>query len=693
MNPQIGFLLNKSLESLRGSNLDSAELYLKQALRLQSTNPHVLRLLGVIAAQRKQYPEALNYLNSSIRSLPRNALALSNLGNVYLELKDYSSALASYDKSIKIDSKYEEAWSNKGNALYELKQFEEALVHHERAIALNPNYAEAYTNKGNALNRLKRFKEALDYHDRALSLKLNYVEAYTNKGVTLNELKRFDEAIAHYDKALSINPDYVEAYTNKAIILMELKRYADAVLQYRKALGLKPEIDWMAGNLLHTEMIICSWSDFEERLKVLVGKIQQDEKVASPFNLLSLSDNNLLHQQASTIYSQALYPPNNELGPIDKHSRQDKIRVGYFSADFKNHAVAILTAELFELHDKNQFEIIAFSYGADDKSLMRARLNQAFDQFIDVSAMTDVEIATLARELQIDIAVDLGGYTAESRPGIFAYRSAPMQVSYIGYLGTMGASYMDYLVADHTIVPQGSEKYYSEKIVYLPSYQVNDRTRMISDKQFTRQELGLPETGFVFCCFNNNYKILPATFDSWMRILKAVEGSVLFLYAQNQWAEDNLKKEALARGVDSARLVFGKTIPTDEYLARYRVCDLFLDTLPYNAGTIASDALWAVLPVLTLMGQSFASRMAASLLQAIGLPDLITSSCQEYEALAINLAMQPEKLGAIREALMKNRLTTPLFDTPVFTKNLEKAYIKMYEQYQADLQPEQITIV
>ena len=659
MNPNVQLMLQQALHALQVGNFEDANLILKNAIQVSPKNPEAYFYLGYSSYQLKRHEESLVF----------------------------------YERALTLKPSFIVAWNNKGLVLDELGRYKEAISSYEKAIGLMPDYYEAWYNKGLVLIRLKEYSEAIQVFDIVLRIKFDFYLAWFNKGNAFSALKNLDEAIAHYDKALSINPDYVEAYTNKAIILMELKRYADAVLQYRKALGLKPEIDWMAGNLLHTEMIMCSWSDFEEHLSKIGADVLMNKEVIHPLMLLSLSDNSLLHQQASTIYSQALYPPNNELGPIDKHSRQDKIRIGYFSADFNNHAVAILTAELFELHDKNQFEIIAFSYGVDDKSPMLARLNQAFDQFIDVSAMTDVEIATLARELQIDIAVDLGGYTAESRPGIFAYRSAPMQVSYIGYLGTMGASYMDYLVADHTIVPQGSEKYYSEKIVYLPSYQVNDRTRMISDKQFTRQELGLPETGFVFCCFNNNYKILPATFDSWMRILKAVEGSVLFLYAQNQWAEDNLKKEALARGVDSARLVFGKTISTDEYLARYRVCDLFLDTLPYNAGTTASDALWTGLPVLTLMGQSFASRMAASLLQAIGLPDLITSSRQEYEALAIDLALQPEKLGAIRETLMKNRLTTPLFDTPVFTKSLEKAYIKMYEQYQADLQPEQISIV
>jgi predicted O-linked N-acetylglucosamine transferase (SPINDLY family) len=440
-------------------------------------------------------------------------------------------------------------------------------------------------------------------------------------------------------------------------------------------------------------MKICSWLDLADSLDDLSKKVISNEMASLPFPLLALNDDAALHKKSSEIYSQHKYSKNLALGLIHKIPPQGKLRIGYFSPDFRNHAVSFLMAELFELHDKNRFEILAFSFGADDKSPMRSRLSQAFNQFIDVSNMSDLDVAKLARELRIDIAVDLGGFTADSRTGIFSYRAAPVQVSYIGYLGTMGAEYYDYLLADETIIPVGLQKFYSENIAYLPSYQVNDRKRIISDRLFTRQELGLPQKEFVFCCFNNNYKILPDTFSSWVRILQAVDGSVLFLYGENKWAEANLRKEAEVRGIDKTRLIFGGYLPQDEYLARYRACDLFLDTFPYNAGTTASDALWTGLPVLTLMGESFASRVAASLLNAIDLPELITNTQEEYEALAIELAMHPHKLAEIKLKLANNRLTTPLFDTPLFTKNLEATYIKMYERYQNDLQPDHISIV
>ncbi len=424
----------------------------------------------------------------------------------------------------------------------------------------------------------------------------------------------------------------------------------------------------------------------------MLNEARINKKAINPFPLLALVDDGLLSKQCAEIYIHDKHPLNLSLGQIPKSLKREKICIGYFSADFRHHAVSILTAELYELHNKDQFEIIAFSYGPDDKSFIRLRLNNAFNKFIDVSNMSDKSVAKLARELGVDIAVDLGGFTAQARTGIFAHRAAPIQVSYIGYLGTMGGEYMDYLLADKTIIPLGFENCYSEKIAYLPSYQVNDRKRIISDKKFIRQDLGLPDNGFVFCCFNSSYKILPATFDAWMRILKAVDGSVLFLYAESPWTEDNLKKEAGVRGVCGSRLVFSKFCASDEYLAHYRACDLFLDTSPYNAGTTASDALWAGLPVLTLMGKSFSSRVAASILNAIKLPELITNTPEEYEAKAIELASNHQKLAEIKQKLADNRSSTPLFDAPLFTKNLEAVYTQMMKVYWDDLPPEHICI-
>ncbi len=690
MNSQLQTVLQQAIQEFQGGNFDGADLILKQVLQNDINNADVVFELGVAYAKANRFMEA-SAVFSCLQPYKNNDARIPyNLGLIYSLQGMHQPALAAYDLALKIQPDDAEVLINKGSTYNDIKNYGLALEALEKATKIRPDIPEAWSNKGIALNNLNLYQESINAYNEAIKLAPGYHEAWSNKSVPLNKLKRFLEASEACDKALSLKPDYAEGWSNKGITLNELKRYDEAIAHYDKALILKPNIDWVFGDLLHTKMQICRWSGLAESLKDISKKVVANEKVINPFSLLALNDDALLHKKSSEIYVQSSYPFNPLLEIIHKHPQGQKIRVGYFSADFRNHPVSFLTAELYELHDKNNFEIIAFSYGVNDKSPMRLRLSQAFNQFIDVSDMSDLEIAELSRNLKIDIAVDLGGYTKDSRTGIFSYRAAPIQTSYIGYLGTMGAEYYDYLFADETIIPIGMQKFYSEKIAYLPSYQANDRKRIISDREFIRGELGLPETGFVFCCFNNNYKILPSMFDSWMRILNAVEGSILFLYADNEWSKTNLIHEAALRGVDSARLIFGGRIPTDEYLARYRVCDLFLDTFPYNAGTTASDALWTGLPVLTLMGQSFASRMAASLLSAIGLPELIASNQEEYEALAIESAMNPQKLTDIKLKLARNRLTTLLFDAPSFTKNLEAAYIKMYKQRQAGLEPEHI---
>jgi predicted O-linked N-acetylglucosamine transferase (SPINDLY family) len=437
-----------------------------------------------------------------------------------------------------------------------------------------------------------------------------------------------------------------------------------------------------------------SWSDLSGSVEEISKRVLVGEKVTSPFIMLALNDNASLHKQASEIFARNKYPENPILGPIPKHPKKEKIRIGYFSADFKNHAVSILTAELFELHDKDRFEIIAFSFGVDDKSPIRSRLSQAFSQFIDVRGMSDLDIAKLSRELRVDIAVDLSGYTSDNRTGIFSYRAAPIQVNWLGYPGTIGANFMDYIVADKTIIPAQSEQFYTEKVVSLPdTYIVDDSKRLASSRVFTRAELGLPENVFVFCCFNNDYKFNPQVLDAWARILLQVKNSVVWISENNQSFKGNITAEFNQRGIDSSRVIFAQRQDLmADHLARYALADLFLDTCPYNAHTTALDSLKAGIPVLTLMGQSFASRVAASLLRAVGLPELIANTWEEYEALAIELAMSPQKLAQMKSRLADNRMTAPLFNTPLFTKNLETAYSKMYERYQADLPVDHISI-
>jgi predicted O-linked N-acetylglucosamine transferase (SPINDLY family) len=440
-------------------------------------------------------------------------------------------------------------------------------------------------------------------------------------------------------------------------------------------------------------MQLCDWSNFEPQIAELAAKIQQGRKVTLPFSLLALIDSLTLQRQAAETWVREKHPPSRPMMPPGKHRRGERIRIGYYSADYHGHATAYLMAELFERHDRERFELLAFSYGSDERDDMRRRLAAAFDQFLDVRTKSDIEVARLSREMGIDIAVDLKGFTQDARSGIFACRAAPIQVNYLGYPGTTGAPYMDYLIADQTLIPQPSRRQYSEAIVSLPhSYQANDRQRRIADKEFVRAELGLPSTGFVFCCFNSHHKITPDTFDGWMRILEQVPGSVLWLLVDNKTAAENLRREARLRNVDARRLIFAARMRLPEHLARHRAADLFIDTLPYNAHTTASDALWAGLPVLTRMGESFAARVAASLLYAIGLPELVTTTQEQYESTAIQLAADPGRLAEIKDRLHRNRSKMPLFDTAQFTRHLEDAYMQMYERYQADLGPGTICV-
>ena len=640
----------------QSGQLAQAQLLYEEILELDPGHFDSLHLSGVVASQTKNFYKAIELIGKAIEICPDNAIFHSNYGNTLKELKQHEAAIASYDRAIALKPDFAEAWNNRGVALEELKQYEAAVASYDRAITLMPDYASAFTNRGNALQ----------------------------------EISKHEAAVASYDQAIALKPDYAEAYRNRGSALKEIRQYEAALSSYERAILLNPDDDFLFGHWLHTKMKICDWNSFDHSTKQLVEKIKLHKKASSPFALFALLDSPALQKHAVELYSHEKFPSRPLLSAIPKRALHKKIRIGYFSADYHNHAVMHLMAELFEKHDREAFEVIAFSFGPDKEDAIRKRAAAAFDRFIEVQHLSDIDVVNLSRSLEIDIAIDLGGFTAHCRTGIFALRAAPIQASYIGYLGTMGASYIDYLIADPTIIPEKSRQHYCEKIAYLPSYQVNDTTRRIADKIFTREELGLPEKGFVFCCFNNNYKITPGTFDGWMRILQQVEESVLFLYADNELAMNNLKREAESRGVSGNRLIFGQRLPLAEHLARYRVADLFLDTLPYNAGATASDALWAGLPVLTCIGESFASRVAASLLNAIRLPELITLKQEEYEALAIELATNPEKLRAIRQKLDRNRLTTPLFDTKLFTQHIEATYRAMYERYQEGLPPEHI---
>ena len=685
--------LQTALALHQQGRLAEAEAIYREILSSQPDHFDALQLLATIAGQQNKMTEAIELFYRALKINPEHPASLNNCGNALQMLKRYDEALLSYDKSIAVQPDNADTWCNRGVVFQALKRYEEALESYERAIALRPGYTLAYNNRSYTLLELKRYEEAVLSYDRTIALNANYPEPHYNRGNALLWLTRYEEAILSYDRAIKIKPDYAEAYGNRGNALKDLKRLQDAVLSYERAIAFKPDYDFLFGQWLHTKMKICDWRTFENDVQQLSKRIELNKKASSPFSVLALLDSPSMQKKAAEILVLEKYPSMELLPKIPKRRRHEKIRIGYYSADFHNHPMMYLMGGLFKLHDREKFEIIAFSFGPNRDDEMRKKAKETFDQFIDVQNKSDNDVAQLSRDMEIDIAVDRKGFTKDGRTGLFALRVAPIQVSYLAYPGTMGADYIDYLIADAILIPECRTQHYSEKIVYLPdSYQVNDSTRRIAGKVFTREELGLPTVGFVFCCFNNNHKITPATFDGWIRILKKVEGSVLWLFEDNPKAAENLRTEASELGIKADRLIFAKRMPNAEHLARHRAADLFLDTLPYNAHTTASDALWAGLPVLTCIGEAFASRVAASLLNAIQLPELITATQKEYEALAIELATNPEKLTAIRQKLEKNRLTTPLFDTELFTRNIEKAYTAMYERYHADLLPDHIVI-
>ncbi len=681
---------------------------------------------GVMLERLGRREQALASYDRAIALNPGDALAHYNRAAVLGALAQPEAALAAYDRAIAIRRDYAEAHFNRAVLLQQLKRWNEALAGFRQAMALNPAFgsdyawlaigaaqiglrqwdaalssldralalradnADAHYDRGNVLRAMQRPANAVASYERALELRADHLPALLGRSYALHELARYEEAIAGYDRAIGLDPGAAEAYRGRGYALHELRRYAEAIGSFDRALSLQPDIRYLPGMRRYAMMHICDWRGLDADVARLSAGLREGVPVSPPFPLLALLDSAPLQHAAARIWVREECPPSDVLGPFPDRAAAARIRIGYFSADFRLHPVALLTAGMFAAHDRSRFEITAFAFGPEADDAIRAHLAGSFDRFIDVRDRSDAEIARLARELGIDIAVDLGGFTDYCRTRIFAMRAAPLQVGYIGYLGTMGAPYIDYLIADATIVPAADRGDYSEKIICLPSYQANHAKRHIADRRFSREELGLPPAGFVFTCCNANYKISPATFAGWMRILGRVDGSALFLNADNPDAERNLRREAGRLGIEPGRVVFGRRVPLPEYMARYLAMDLFLDTLPYNAGATAGDALWAGLPVLTRLGTTFAGRVAASLLNGLEMPELITASQQQYEDLAVHLAASPQALAALRAKLADKRLTAPLFDVHRFTAHLESAYAQIHARHLAHRPPDHI---
>ena len=668
---------------LRQNHVAEAIDALRRAIALDPGNAAAHDNLGSALQARGELEEASAAFRRAIALNPGHVEAHYNLGNALLAGGRYDEALASFDAALRLHPDLAAALHNRGIALVELKRYDEALVSFDRTLQLTPDDTEAYNSRGGALRQLGRHAEAIASYDKALALSPDFVEAIYNRANALLAAGRYDEAIAGYDRALMLQPGLLEALNNRGTALLKTDRFAEAAEDFSRLLRQSPDHPYALGTLHYARLLCCDWTDYAPAVERIGAGLAAGQRVAPPFMVLSLPTTSDVQHTAAALYGQERHPPAPLplwRGEIYPHER---IRVAYLSADFRAHAVTSSIAEVWERHDRARFETIAVSFRPAPGDAFVGRLRASFDRFFDAHDRGAREIAAMLKAWQVDIAVDLMGYKKWCQPDIFALRPAPIQVNYLGYLATMAADYIDYIIADHTTIPEGEEGFYGENIAWLPEiFLPTDATRPIPARTPTRAEEGLPDTGFVFCSFNNTHKITPPVFDAWLRLLRQVEGSVLWLLDGNAAAVRNRRAYAAERGIDPDRLVFARRKEGPEHLARHRLAGLFLDTVPYNAGATAADALWAGLPLVSCAGSSFVGRMAASQLAAIDLPELVTANLEDYEALALRLARDPGALAAVKAKLERNRATQPLFDTVRYTRHLESAYETMWERYQ-----------
>lgn len=678
---------------LKQGHIDAAIAGYQNALALDPEHAGTHCELGEAFRQKGDLTAAIAHCSRAVALQPGLAAAHNGLGAVLGEARQFTEALSSFGKAIALAPDFVEALGNRSNTLLSLNRREEALADAEKAVSLRPADSRLLNQLGLVLHQMGRREQALEKYDAALEVSAAHLEALNNRGNVLADMGRLADADACYARALSISEGYAPAHFNRGNVQRRSGRMEDALASYGRALALQPDLPFLFGNWLHLKMQACDWADLERDFAELERRIDDADEVFNPFTLVSTHLTPAQHRRAVEAYARSQFPVAARPAWPPRPGAARRIRLGYFSADFHEHATAYLMAELFEQHDKDKFELFAFSFGPVAQSAMRTRLENAFDHFLVVNSKSDSEIAAMAREMQIDIAVDLKGYTQNCRPGIFACHAAPVQASYLGYPGTLGTPCIDYIIADEVLIPKDHQDFYSEKVIYLPdSYQVNDSQRPISNRSFTREELGLPRQGFVFCCFNNSFKITPVIFDVWMRLLQKVDGSVLWLLDDNPLATRHLRDHARDRGVAAQRLVFSPRMPLPEHLARHRLADLFLDTIHCNAHTTASDALWAGLPVLTCLGETFAGRVASSLLMAVDLQELVTRSPEEYEAKALELAGDGAGLAMLKARLEARRTQAPLFNARLFARHIESAFEQVHALRCAGQPPQHIAV-
>jgi len=670
----------------------NAEIILNEILKSEYFNPRANELLAYINVAKGDYSVAKEFLSKACAQKNSTLEALYYLGILHFKSNNLEEAIVNFEKALLRSPNFIECLNDLGTAYANIGKKQKAIELYKKALDINQNIPELFYNLGNTYTQEKMYAEAITSYTSAIKIAPNRSEYWCNRGTVLSDVSRYEEALSDFDMSIKINSNYADAWYNKATTLSDTHNYKEALICYEKANSIA-NIPFCLGLILHHKMLICDWSNYETLSLNIQQLLRAGHEVVEPFGYqgISESENDLL--LAAHMFAKQYNHVKNSHSSSMNNSNKKKIKVGYLSGEFKNQATAFLIVNLFECHDKTKFEIYAFDNGSDDQSDVRKRINNSFNQIFNIKFLSDEAVVKLIQHHEIDILVNLNGYFGQARNAVFARKPSPIQINYLGFPGTLGAEWMDYIIADRVVIPESSRHFYSEKVCYLPdTYQVNDSKRPFSNQLVSRYDAGLPQDCFVFCCFNNNYKITPENFDSWARILNSVHNSVLWLLKDNTWAMENLIRELLHRGISEKRLFFAEKKPHLEHLARHQLADLFLDTFPYNAHTTASDALWCGLPLLTLVGNTFPGRVAASLLNAIEMTELITTSRAEYEFLAIELATNPQKLSFIKEKLRNNRTQTALFNTSRFTKHIEAAFHIMMDRYLHGMPPEHIYV-
>ena len=716
----------------RGEN-EEGMTFAQRCLSSASSSPLAWYIHGVALKANRRFDEALVNLNQALALDPKYVEALVEKANIYFEGHDYNQSLAQLDRVLTIDPSNRVASRNRASllamfpgrpetfsdqtlhgitlqdagdiesaqevflailrgddthfvSLYSLAAMsinkgntEAGMLYSARCLSSDPGSPYGWYIHGCALKACRRFPEAHRHLDRSLELNPSYKEAMFEKGIIFGETKEYVQALIQFNQILQLDPEHKLALVNLATTLTILKRHDEGSHFFDRLLKIDPGHDYVLGALTHARLHSCNWTDFDINRRLIIQAVQDGKRSCKPLAFLAISDSPKDQLTCSETFTAQAYPPNAEQLWSGQKFNHDRIRLGYVSPDFREHPVGHLMAGVFEHHNKANLEIYSFSLGINDNSQLRQRFIEASDRFFDVRGKTSREIAQLIRASEIDILVDLAGPTMDAQPDIFAFRPAPIQAGYLGYPGTSGAPYYDYILADETVIPESDRPFYSEEVIHLPGcYLPPDSRLKIAERTPSREEMNLPPDGFVFCSFNHDYKMNSDSFGAWMRILKRVDNSILWLMKLNEAAEGNLRNEAENHGVSASRLIFATRVPAvADHLARYRLAGLFLDTYPYNAHSTATDALRVGLPIVTLTGKSFQSRVATSILNTIGMPQLAKSTIQEYEDFAVEMASSPEKLRKLKEELAEKIPNASVFDTRFAAKRLEDAFALM----------------